>query len=226
MNQLHECIKLMYRLFRVNIQLICGAWRVFSLTKPIVSIFGSARMQQDDRYAKMAHRLSQMLVEDDISVLTGGGPGIMQAASCGAIESQEKDRGRTMGIGVKDLKEEENPCVEEYFELDYFFARKWLLTRYSTSFIIFPGGFGTVDELSEVLTLMQTNRMPRVPIVMIGKEYWKPFIEWVTDEALQHGLISQKDLDLFFITDDIDEAFCVVTQTCSIYDKKKHPKEN
>lgn len=214
MKQLKNCVLLFFQLLRVNFQLLCGAWRVFSLKTPRVSIFGGSRMKQDDHYAKMAYQLAQMLVENDISILTGGGPGIMQAASWGVLQSKDLTRGKVMGIGVKDLKEEKNPWVEEYFELDHFFARKWLLTHYSASFVVFPGGFGTIDELSEILTLMQTEKMPRVPIVMIGKEYWKPFLVWVTDEAILHGLIAPEDIHLFFVTDSLDDAFCIITQTC------------
>ena len=120
-----------------------------------------------------------------------------------------------MGIGVRDLIEEgPNHCVHEYFELDYFFARKWLLTRYSVAFVIFPGGFGTIDELAEVLTLIQTKKLKRVPIVLIGKEFWDPFMNWVINEALKHGTVSQKDVDLLIVTDDLDQAFSIIANEC------------
>jgi uncharacterized protein (TIGR00730 family) len=107
-------------------------------------------------------------------------------------------------------------CVEEYFELDYFFARKWILTQYSSGFIVFPGGFGTLDELSEVLTLIQTKQMKKVPIVLVGKEYWRPFMEWITDEALKHKAIEPEHVKLFSITDDMQTAFCFVRGQCEI----------
>lgn len=203
----------LFRLFRVWRQLLYGIWRISGLNKPIVSIFGGARFKQNDYYATQAHKLAQMFVNDDISVLTGGGPGIMEAANCGAIYSK-KARGKSIGIGVRDLTEDSNSCVQEYIELDYFFARKWLLTRYSRGFVVFPGGFGTMDELAEVITLMQTKKLPRLPIVLVGVDYWRPFMTWAEEEAFRHGLVSQIDLDLLFLTDDLNEAFQLVCKEC------------
>jgi len=207
-------VRIFFRLFRVVLQVVSGAWRLFDMQKPFVSIFGGARLSQESEYAAKANELAQKLVDYNISVLTGGGPGVMYAANCGAQKPANGGKGRSIGIGVRDLGEGRNPCVQEYFELDYFFARKWLLTRYSSAFIIFPGGFGTLDELSEVLTLIQTKKLSRVPIVLFGKEYWKPFIKWVTDEAVAHDLIEKDDLKLFTITDDIDEAVNIIHTWC------------
>jgi uncharacterized protein (TIGR00730 family) len=205
-----------WRLLRVNWQILYGIWRLTGVPGPIVTIFGGARVPQEDPYAKRAHQLGHKLVTHDISVLTGGGPGIMEAASCGAIAVGKKNR--SVGIGVKELGEGRNPCVQEYFELDYFFARKWLLTRYSIAFVVFPGGFGTLDELGEVLTLIHTNKLPRVPIILIGTEYWYLFMQWFTNEALKHRLITYEDLTLFSVTDDIDYAFNIIYDAC----KKKN----
>ena len=116
---------------------MCGAWRVNRLPKPIVTIFGGSRIKLEDPYAQQAHQFAQMLVEQNISVVTGGGGGIMQAASCGAVPG--KGRGRSLGIGVKELHEKPNPCIQDYIELDYFYARKWLLAEYSVGFVVFPG---------------------------------------------------------------------------------------
>ena len=218
LTRLGLCSTLFFRLMRVFFQLLYGAWRVSKLHKPIVSIFGGARLKQTDVYFHQAHELAQRLISENISVLTGGGPGIMEAVSCGAIAAKNK-HATSMGISVKDLGEGKNKCVQEYFELNYFFARKWLLTRYSVAFVVFPGGFGTMDELSEVLTLMQTKRLKRVPIVLIGTEYWEYFMKWITDEALKHGTISKDDLQLFIVTDDLFEAFCLIRDECAIQEK-------
>ena len=201
-----------WKLSRVFRQTLYGVWRLTGIPGPKVTIFGSARLEQDDPYARQAHQLGGKLVQNDISVLTGGGPGIMEAASCGAIVDGKK--ATSLGIGVKELGEGRNPCVKEYFELDYFFARKWLLTHYSVSFVVFPGGFGTLDELGQVLTLIQVNRIPKIPIVLIGKEYWHKFMQWLEEEALQHGAVSQDDLKLFTVTDDIDYALKLVVDFC------------
>jgi len=214
-NRLRECGGIFYPLFKVLMQVVYGAWHLSKLQKPFVSIFGGARLSQESVYAQQANELAQRLVEHDISVLTGGGPGVMHAANCGAFTPTNGGKGKSVGIGVKDLGEGRNPCVQEYFELDYFFARKWLLTRYSVAFIVFPGGFGTMDELSEVLTLLQTSKLPKVPIVLIGKEYWQHFMHWV-EHAIEHDLILKQDLALFTVTDDLEQVFCLVRDECDI----------
>lgn len=214
--RLWVCASLFFKLMRVWVQLLYGAWKVSSLPKPIVSIFGGSRLRQDNIYATQAVQMAQWLIEHNISVLTGGGRGIMEAASYGALHNNG-GKGRSMGIGVRDLGEKvRNPYVKEYFMLDYFFARKWLLTRYSVAFIVFPGGFGTLDELSEVLTLILTGKMKRVPIVLIGEEYWRPFMQWVTQEALKHGAVEQEHIKLFTVTDNLYQAFCLVRDECKM----------
>jgi len=214
-NRFIRCCTLFFSFFRVQFQLLYGAWRVFGLPEPRVSIFGSARVPLDNPYAQKASKLAQRLVENNISVLTGGGPGIMEAATCGA-EHNGKGHGKSLGIGVRGLREPKNKCLEGYIELNYFFARKWLLSHYSQAFIVFPGGFGTLDELTEALTLMQTKKLSRAPIILIGVEYWDDFMVWVKKEALEHGLIAKEDLDLFTLTDDLDEAFCIVRDKCKL----------
>jgi len=213
---------LFFKLMRVWMQLLYGAWRVSSLPQPIVSIFGGSRLPQDNIYATQAVQIAQWLVEHNISVLTGGGRGIMEAASYGAIYNNG-GKGRSIGIGVKDLGENiRNPYVKEYFMLDYFFARKWLLTRYSVSFVAFPGGFGTLDEITEILTLMQTKQMKKMPIILVGIEFWGPLMIWLKTECLKHGTISEKDLELFTVTDDLEEVFCIVRDECELQTKKTH----
>lgn len=202
---------------RTWLQLLYGMWRIGGLKPPIVSIFGGARLKQTDYYALKAHELAQRLVNADVSVLTGGGPGIMQAANCGAIYAPQA-KGRSIGIGVRDLGELPNQCMQEYMILNQFWARKWLLTRYSVAFVVFPGGFGTLDELSEVLTLMQTGRVKPVPIVLVGTEYWRLFMDWC-QEALSHGTILQKELDLLFVTDDFEEVFNHTLNICKVHKK-------
>ncbi|MCK5632392.1 TIGR00730 family Rossman fold protein [bacterium] len=219
-SRLGMSLAMFFRSFRVLWQVVRGVWRLSKLQKPFISIFGGARLSQESIYAAKANKLSQRLVDNDISVLTGGGTGVMYAANCGATKSKNGGKGKSIGIGVKDLADGRNACVQEYFELDYFFARKWLLTRYSTAFVVFPGGFGTMDELSEVLTLIQTKKLDRVPIVLVGTEYWKPFMKWITDEAIIHELISKKDLELFTVSDDMEEIFCLVRDTCDIAKEK------
>jgi uncharacterized protein (TIGR00730 family) len=216
LKRIWTCCVLGFKFLHVFIQIIYGVWRVSKLTQPAVSIFGSAKVAQNDKYAQEANQVAVWLGQEGISVLTGGGPGIMEAANCGGVKKGRKSDVKSIGIGVHGLNEPKNVCVEEYFELDYFFARKWLLTQYSSGFIVFPGGFGTLDELSEVLTLIQTKQLKPVPIVLVGKDYWRPFMQWVTDEALPRGLIKSEHVKLFSVTDDPYKAFCFVRGECTI----------
>lgn len=215
-SRIGNCAFLGWRFLKVSWQVVYGLWRISKLPHPIVSIFGGARMPQHDKYAQEAGQIALWLVEKEISVLTGGGAGIMEAANCGAMRRTHKGDVHSMGIGVRGLNEPQNMCTEEYFMLDYFFARKWLLTQYSLGFIVFPGGFGTLDELSEVLTLIQTNQMKKVPIVLMGKSYWEPFLQWLTEHALPLGLIQKEHLALISMTDDPYKAFCFVQGECEI----------
>ncbi len=143
----------------------------------------------------------------------------MAAANCGALEGlQNKKKVKSIGITVKGLgsKEELNKCAQELIVVDYFFTRKWLMVHNALAFAIFPGGFGTLDELGEIVTLMQTRKLEGVPIVLIGVEYWQPFINWLQSEVLKHGLIAQEDLDMLRLTDDIDEAVLLLKERCDI----------
>lgn len=205
MARLGMVIRAYLQLLRAFWQLIYGVWRISKLPEPRVSIFGGARFAAHDRYYTKAKELGTMLANDNISVLTGGGPGIMEAASCGVL-APKKDGVKIIGVGVNGLDERPSECVQEHFNLDYFFARKWLLVYYSEAFVVFPGGFGTLDEMSEVLTLMQTKKLKRAPIILVGYEFWKPFMHWLEKEALAHGTVSKNDLTLFVITDDLDEV--------------------
>lgn len=207
------CGALSWELLRIFLQLIYGAWRLSRLPDPMVSIFGGSRLAQTNIFFTKAHELGQRLISHGISVATGGGPGVMQAVSCGAAHVQHK-YARSIGIGVTSFSEERNPCVEDYFELDQFFARKWLLTHYSEAFVIFPGGFGTLDELNEILTLIQTKHIKRVPIILFGSQFWKPFMNWITSAMLKDGLVSKDDIELFIITDDIDQVFFLICDRC------------
>lgn len=207
-------LRISYRLFHVYWQSLRGAWKVSKLKPPVVSIFGGALARQNDFYARKAFELARMLSDAGISVLTGGGPGIMQAASCGIMPGYSKGKGRTIGIGVTDLDEKPNHCVHEYIVLDYFFARKWLLTRYASAVVFFPGGFGTCDELFEILTLVQTKKTRPMPVILFGVEYWKPLYEWLLHEPLQHQFLRSEHLTLFTITDDLSMVFCLVRDQC------------
>lgn len=212
------CAKVWWHVIKGSMQLIYGSWRISYLVRPIVTVFGGARLKQDSLYARKAHDLAHKLIKQDISVITGGGPGIMRAASCGAShEVREYLRARSIGIAVEGLGEESaKECAQEYLIMSNFWARKWLMINYSVAFAIFPGGFGTLDELAQVITLIQTKKLPGVPVVLIGTEYWQPFMDWVHNSALKEGLISKEDINLIRVTDDIDQALILLKERCDM----------
>ena len=188
---------------------------------PCVSIFGSARLKSDNKYYKMAVDAAKMVSENGFGVITGGGPGIMEAANKGAMESG----GKSVGLGI-DLPHEQglNDYVHAKYEINfkYFFVRKVMFVKYAQGFIVFPGGFGTLDELFETLTLIQTHKIQKIPIVLIGTEYWQGLCDWIEKRLVEDGLISDGDTDLFYLTDDIEDA---VKYVCDFY-KKKKPQPN
>lgn len=167
-----------------------------------VTIFGSARLPQDHKYCKKAYELGGLLAKNGHAVVTGGGPGIMEAASHGAYEIG----GRTIGLNIT-LKHEQfpNPYLTDCLTFEYFFARKVALAMAAKVFVFFPGGFGTMDELSEILCLMQEGKMPKMPVFLIGKNYWKNF-DRVIRKMVELGLINVKDTKIFKITDDVTEV--------------------
>ncbi len=199
-------------------------WKLTRLPHPAVTIFGSARVPISSEMFQQARHLAKDLAAEGFSIITGGGPGIMNAANQGAIDHlrekhmQEYLQGKEIisaGIGLIRLnKEKENPFVQEYLEMEHFFARKWLLVRYAVGFIVFPGGFGTFDELMEVITLVQCNRMAHVPIVLINKEFWTPFVQWLKDYSLKDGLIELNDLSIVTIVDDVQDAADIIVREC------------
>lgn len=173
-----------------------------------VTFFGSARVSPENKYYQIAKTLGEKIVRElNYAVITGGGPGIMEAANRGAFEAQ----GSSVGITI-DLPHEQatNPYVTNSMPLYYFFVRKVALTFSAEAFVYFPGGFGTLDELFEILTLVQTNKIERVPIILFGSEYWQPMVAWLKEALASEGMIDSEDLSLFSITDDIDEAMEII----------------
>lgn len=168
-----------------------------------VSIFGSARLPENSKWCKMAEKLGFMLAQNGHAVISGGGPSIMQAANKGAYEAG----GRSIGLNIELPHEQHiNPYVTDSIEFHYFFARKVMLTIASKVYVFFPGGFGTLDEFSEILILMQEGKMPKMPMFLIGKSYWKPLDRFFETKMQKAGTISAKDRKIYKITDDITEV--------------------
>jgi uncharacterized protein (TIGR00730 family) len=173
-----------------------------------VTIFGSARIHEGDPFYDKARQLSGLLAKEGFAVITGGGPGIMEAANRGCHESG----GLSIGCNIELPHEQSvNPYVDLGVEFRYFFARKTMFVKYADAFAIFTGGFGTLDELFESLTLIQTGKIKHFPVVLVGKEYWSGLLDWLRTSAVAHGNIAAEDLDLFHCTDDMNEACRLLT---------------
>jgi uncharacterized protein (TIGR00730 family) len=182
---------------------------------PAVSVFGSARIGPNHRQYKSARQLGRLLAEAGYAVITGGGPGIMEAANRGCHEAG----GLSVGCNIElPMEQELNPYVDLGVEFRYFFVRKTMFVKYADAFVIYPGGFGTLDELFEALTLIQTKRIRDFPVILIGSDYWAGMLEWIKGTLLKEAAIAPEDVGLLRITDDVEEA-------CRIVDAyvKAHP---
>lgn len=198
-----------WRIFRIMAEFVDG-FDVMSSVGPAVSIFGSARTAPDDPYYLMAEDLAGRLARQGMAVITGGGPGIMEAANKGAYQAG----GASIGLNISlPMEQVANPYQTISLNFHYFFCRKVMFVKYATAFVCFPGGYGTMDEFFESMTLIQTNKIDHFPVVLIGKVFWEPMREWIRSVMLEEfRTISPEDLDLFTITDDLDEAVNVLVK--------------
>jgi uncharacterized protein (TIGR00730 family) len=174
-----------------------------------VTVFGSARTPPDDPYYEKAVQTARMLAEEGFPIITGGGPGIMEAANRGAQEGN----GLSIGCNIElPFEQGLNPYVERAINFRYFFVRKTMFVKYSTAFIVFPGGYGTMDELFEALTLIQTGKVKHFPVILFGEKYWTGLVEWLRDRVAGEGKIASTDLRLFTVTDSPRDAVATVRQ--------------
>ena len=202
-----------WMVFRVMSEFVDGYEKMAKIG-PCVSIFGSARLKEDSFYYKMASDIAQKITEIGFGVITGGGPGIMEAGNRGA-----SGHGKSIGLNIElPFEQHFNPYVDKGYNInfDYFFVRKVMFVKYSQGFVVMPGGFGTLDELSEALTLIQTNKIGKFPIVLVGSEFWSGLLDWFKSTLLKEGLIAEKDLELFRVVDTAEDA---VEHIKSFYDK-------
>jgi uncharacterized protein (TIGR00730 family) len=191
-----------WRLFRIMSEFVEG-FDLLSRQEPMVSVFGSAQMRPADRYYGMAEDLGKKLAEAGIAVMTGGGPGAMEGANKGAFEAG----GKSVGVCIDlPLEQRVNRYLRETITLKHFFVRKVMLIKYSQAFVIFPGGFGTFDELFEALTLTRTKRMLPFPIIMVGVDYWQGLLDWIMEKVLGSGYINRADFQAIVTTDDLDQV--------------------
>lgn len=205
-----------WALFKIMGEFVNG-FEQMSKIGPCVSIFGSARTQPDNPYYKLATEIAHKLTKQGFGIITGGGPGIMEAANKGASEGG----GKSVGLNIDlPFEQHSNPFIDhdKNLEFDYFFVRKVMFVKYSQGFVVLPGGFGTLDELFEALTLIQTLKIGKFPIVLVGSSYWTGLIDWIKTSMLEmEKNISPQDLNLFKIVDTADDAVRIIIDFYSRY---------
>ncbi|MGA9993826.1 MAG: TIGR00730 family Rossman fold protein [Pyrinomonadaceae bacterium] len=195
-----------WRVFRIMGEFVEG-FDNLALIKNGVTIFGSARTHEDDHQYKAAEETARLLALSGFSVITGGGPGIMEAANRGAFEAG----GQSIGCNIElPFEQKANPYLTRSITFKYFFVRKTMFVKYSTAFVIFPGGFGTLDELFEALTLIQTRKIRNFPVVMFGSKFWGGMIEWIKNSVLEEGKITEYDLHRLHLTDSPEEVVQII----------------
>jgi uncharacterized protein (TIGR00730 family) len=198
-----------WRIFRIMAEFV-DSFETLSKISPAVTVFGSARVPRTNPYYAVAVGLGREIAKQNLAVITGGGPGIMEAANKGAAQA----KGKSIGLNIELPHEQKgNPYANVPIHFHYFFSRKVCFVKYSIGFIFLPGGFGTLDEFFEVATLVQTERIPEFPMILFGKEFWSGILEWMQTQMLERNkFISPDDLDLFTVTDDPREAVEIVME--------------
>ncbi|MCX5873384.1 MAG: TIGR00730 family Rossman fold protein [Deltaproteobacteria bacterium] len=196
-----------WRIFRIISEFVDG-FETLSEIYPAVSVFGSASITENDPVYDMARQVGRLLAQSGFAVITGGGPGAMEAANRGAMEAG----GKSVGLSIQLPREQaSNPYTNVKLNFRYFFVRKVMFVKYAMAYVILPGGFGTMDELFESMTLIQTHRIKPFPVIMLGKDYWKDLISWIKKTMLgKHRMICPDDMDLFQVTDDPEAAVSAI----------------
>ena len=192
-----------WRIFRIMAELV-DSFEIMGKQGPLITIFGSARTKPGEKWYQDAVKLGELLSSAGYGIMTGGGPGIMEAGNKGAFDN----KGISVGLNIKlPMEQHSNKYQTASLDFRYFFVRKVCFLKYSVGCVVYPGGFGTLDEFSEVLTLVQTKKIRKVPLVLVGKKFWTPLLEWFRETLLAEAMIHPQDLDLFHIVDCADDAF-------------------
>ncbi|MGA2090330.1 MAG: TIGR00730 family Rossman fold protein [Endomicrobiales bacterium] len=208
-----------WRVFRIMSEFVEG-FETLSACGAAITIFGSARVQENDSDYIAARHIAQKLSKAGYAIITGGGPGIMEAANRGATDV----KGRSVGLNIQlPMEQVANPYVNVPIGFRYFFVRKVMFIKYASAMIIMPGGFGTMDEMFEVLTLVQTKKIKQIPIILYNSSYWKGLLDWMKNTMIDREMISKKDLSFFKLLDDPDD---VVKEICSSVKVDVHGKSN
>ena len=207
-----------WSVFKIMAEVVEG-YEEMARIGPCVAVFGSARVKENETYYKEAEELAYLLTKKGFGIITGGGPGIMEAANKGAHFAG----GKSVGLNINlPFEQRAKPFIDpdKLIEFDYFFTRKLMFMRYSQGYIALPGGFGTMDEIFEAITLIQTHKLVSFPIVLVCKDYWGGLIDWIKNTMMEHGMISEKDLDLFYLVDGVEEAVEVIEDFYKKYELK------
>ena len=198
-----------WRLFKILAEFVDG-FEALAKCHPAVTIFGSTRIKPGDEVYSKAERIGKLLAENGFSVITGGGPGVMEAANKGASSTG----GKSIGLNIElPLEQKPNPYTNITLSFRYFFVRKVMFVKYAVAYIILPGGFGTLDELSEAITLIQTHKIKPFPVILVGSKYWKGLIDWMQEVVLKEGKISPTDLEILQLIDEPKEIVKAIKKT-------------
>lgn len=206
-----------WRIFRIMAEFVDGFEELKDIG-PAVSIFGSARIKSNHKYYKDAEKTAALLVKAGYTVITGGGPSIMEAGNKGAHEAG----GKSVGLNIDlPFEQKANPYINHLINFHYFFCRKVCFVKYAKAFVIFPGGYGTLDELSESLTLIQTKRMDPFPVILYGSQYWQGLLDWLGAEVLHENCIDASDLELIQVVDKPEDVIKIIKKFYSKTGRKK-----
>ncbi|MDD5504112.1 MAG: TIGR00730 family Rossman fold protein [Candidatus Omnitrophica bacterium] len=195
-----------WRVFRIMGEFVEG-FEELSKVGPAVTVFGSARTKPNDKYYKLAEEIAYKLAKLKYAVITGAGPGIMEAANKGAMRA----KGKSIGLNIHiPIVQKPNPFVNHLIDFKYFFCRKVMFVKYAKAFVVMPGGFGTLDEFFEAVTLIQTERIQPFPVILVGSDYWKDIVQWIKNTLVKKGLISGHEFNLFQIADSADKVIRII----------------
>jgi hypothetical protein len=202
-------VKDTWRMFHIMAEFVEG-FEALTECHPAVSIFGSTRVKPEDEVYQKAERIGQLIAENGFGVITGGGSGVMEAANKGASLAG----GKSIGLNIElPLEQTPNPYTNTNLRFHYFFVRKVMFIKYAVAYIILPGGFGTMDELFESITLIQTHKIRPFPVILVGSKYWKGLLDWIKEVVLKEGKISPPDLEILQLTDEPEEIIKIIKKT-------------
>lgn len=199
-----------WQIFKIMSEFVNG-FEKMSRIGPCVTIFGSARTEPENKYYKLATRIGKTLSEHGYGIITGGGPGIMEAGNKGAQQGAAPSVGLNIDLPFEATS---NPYIDgdKNLEFDYFFVRKVMFVKYSQAFVVMPGGMGTLDELFEAITLIQTKKIDKFPIILVGSTFWNSLLDWMTNTLLNEGTISEEDIELISVVDKPDEVLSIINE--------------